>query len=214
MELLTLVLFALALNMDAFGTGVSYGVRKIKLPVTSVLIISMMSMAAITISMTAGNIISRAVSPVFAHRLGGIILLLIGLWVLLQSFSENRKPESMEKDEEPITVVQIRIKTFGLIIRVLREPHEADLDKSGVISIREALLLGAALAMDALGAGFAVSMLGFGVISTALMVGIGHLLLTYTGLYTGRSLGNTAWGTHLAALPGCILITLGLLKLY
>ncbi|GBF35455.1 membrane protein, putative [Desulfocucumis palustris] len=212
MELLTLVLFALALNMDAFGTGVSYGVRKIKLPVTSVLIISMMSVAAITISMTAGNIISRAVSPAFAHRLGGVILLLIGLWVLIQSLTENRKQEF--PDEEPVTVAQIRIKTLGLVIRVLREPHQADLDKSGTISTREALLLGAALAMDALGAGFAVSMLGFGVISTALMVGIGHLLLTYTGLHTGRSLGNTAWGSHLAALPGCILITLGLLKLY
>ncbi len=111
-------------------------------------------------------------------------------------------------------MAQIRIKTLGLVIRVLREPHQADLDKSGTISTREALLLGAALAMDALGAGFAVSMLGFGVISTALMVGVGHLLLTYSGLYTGRSLGNTAWGSHLAALPGCILITMGLFKLH
>lgn len=214
MEIFTVVLFALALNMDAFGTGVSYGVRRIKLPLSSIIIISAMSMAAITLSMTAGNLISRVVSPAFAHRLGGIILLLIGLWVLFQSLSEKHGQMSPGEDEEPQKLMQIRIKMFGLVIQVLREPHRADLDKSGVISSREALLLGTALAIDALGAGFAVSMLGFSIITTALVVGLGHVTLTYLGLYAGRGVGASTLGRQLAALPGCILIALGLFKIY
>lgn len=214
MEIFTLVLFALALNMDAFGTGISYGVRRIKLPLSSVLIISAMSMAAIALSMAAGNLISRSISPVFAHRLGGIILLLIGLWVLFQSLTEKQGQNNPGEDGEPQTVMQIRIKMFGLVIQVLREPHRADLDKSGIISSREALLLGTALAMDALGAGFAVSMLGFSIATTALVVGLGHVTLTYLGLYAGRGMVASALGRQLAALPGCILIALGLIKIY
>jgi putative sporulation protein YtaF len=214
MDYLPLILFALALNMDAFGTGVSYGVRKIKLPLGSVAIISSMSIAAITVSMTAGQIVSSVISPTFAPRLGGLILLSIGTWALIQSLAEKRKKLAGPGNDEPQTVIQIRIKLFGLIIRVLREPHRADLDSSGVISPKEAVLLGAALAMDSLGAGFGISMLGFSIPLTAMMVGINHITLTYIGLYAGRSMGNSTLGAHLAVLPGCILITLGLLKIF
>jgi putative Mn2+ efflux pump MntP len=83
-----------------------------------------------------------------------------------------------------------------------------------VISPGEALVLGIALAMDALGAGFAVSMLGLSIVLTSLVVGLGHFFLTYLGLQTGRSITNRGIGRHLAILPGFILITLGMFKMF
>ncbi|NHM26131.1 sporulation membrane protein YtaF [Desulfofundulus sp. TPOSR] len=214
MELFTILIFALALNMDAFATGVAYGVRGIRLPFSSVLIISLMSVTAISLSMIAGNLVAQAISISFARRLGGIILILIGLWIMFQALREGKKgvgPSACE--EEPQTVVQIRIRTLGVMVQVLREPHRADLDRSGVISAGEAILLGLALALDAFGAGFAFSMLGFDLVLTALLVGAGHIITTYAGLLAGRGFGATALGRQFSALPGYILILLGLFKL-
>lgn len=213
MELITIVVFALALNMDALGTGIAYGVRGIRLPFTSLLIISIMSVVAISLSMTAGNLLAQVISVNFARHLGGIILMLIGLWILFQALREG-KGGRFEQEEEAQTVVQIRIRSLGVMIQVLREPYLADLDRSGIISAREAIVLGLALAMDAFGAGFAVSMLGFDHVHTALVVGLGHMVLTYAGLLANRGFGTTWLGRQFSALPGCILIMLGLFKLW
>lgn len=219
MELVALVMFALALNMDSFAAGAAYGVRNIKLPVASLAIISIMSMAAITISMVLGHAVAGYFSAIFAHRLGGAILFFIGLWVLIQSLQENQQknkeaPENEPEQEAPGPVLQIHIRALGLVIQILREPSRADLDRSGTISPREAVLLGLALAMDAFAAGFAVSMLGFNILFTALMVGLGHYILTYLGLLAGMRVGASRLSQKVAALPGFILIALGLLKIH
>ncbi len=214
MEILTLVLFALALNLDAFGAGTAYGIRNIKLPLTSILIISAMSMAAIAISMLAGHTLSNYIPETIAHRLGGILLMAVGLWVLIQSLRDHRNVTTAEDEGKQGTVMEIRIHALGLVIQILREPARADLDRSGEISPREALILGLALSMDALAAGFAVSMLGYSVLLTAFIVGVGHLILTYAGLILGKGIGATTIGRQLSAIPGCILIALGIFKIY
>ncbi|MDQ0286040.1 putative sporulation protein YtaF [Desulfofundulus luciae] len=214
MELFTIIIFALALNMDAFGTGVAYGVKGIRLPFSSVLIISLMSVTAISLSMIAGNLVAQAIPVSFARRLGGVILILIGLWTMFQALREgNKRVKPPAYEEEPHTVFQIRIRSLAVMVQVLREPHRADLDRSGVISAGEAILLGLGLALDAFGAGFAFSMLGLDLMLTALLVGTGLIITTYAGLLAGRGFGATALGRQFSALPGCILILLGLFKL-
>lgn len=203
--------------MDAFATGVAYGMRKIKLPFSSLLIISGLSVLAITLSMLAGSLLAGLVSETFARRLGGLILLLIGSWFAGQSLLKNSSHNAYSVPGETQvakTLLQIRICALGLVIHVLREPQRADLDLSGEISTGEAFLLGAALAMDSFGAGFAACLLGFDLTRTAAMVGIGHILLTYLGLLAGRSFSATWFGKQFSVLPGCILIVLGLLKMW
>lgn len=213
MELLSLVAFALALNMDALGTGVAYGIRKIRIPFLSLLIISGMSVVAVLFSMTAGRMVLQLFSPTIAHRLGGILLLLVGIWILFQSLQETKQDNLDENQELDHTVMQIRIKSLGLVIQILREPSKADLDRSGVISAREALLLGTALAMDAVAAGFAVSMFGFSPTVTAAVVGLGHIILTYGGLLLGKYFSCSCFGRQLSMLPGFILIAMGIFKI-
>lgn len=215
MELLTYILFALALNLDSFGAGVAYGARQIKVPLLSLVIISLISVAAISISMLGGQILLSLIPVSLAHRFGGVLLLLIGFWVLFQTRrGEHRKEKEAHQENSVTRMLEIHIRPLGLAIQVLREPDRADLDNSGVISPREALVLGAALAMDAFGAGFAVSMLGFSISITAAVVGLGHFLLTFLGIIAGRTIITSRVGRQLTALPGCILILLGLFKIY
>lgn len=215
MELLFYALFALALNLDSFGAGLAYGTRQIKVPLLSLVIISLISMAAISVSMLGGQILQAFVPPFLVHRLGGVLLLMIGIWVLMQARQGEKQAEKKPLSENTaVRKLEIRIRPFGLVILVLREPARADLDSSGVISPGEAFVLGAALAMDAFGAGFAVSMLGFSIGITVLVVGMGHFLLTYAGILAGRTVLAGKVGRRFTTLPGCILILLGLSKIY
>ncbi|MGQ9557872.1 MAG: sporulation membrane protein YtaF [Desulfurispora sp.] len=227
MEYFTLLFFALALNMDAFTVGIAYGMRRIRLPLTSLLIISLMSVGAISISMLAGQLVTRFIPAALTHKLGGIILLLIGCWALYQYHCQKKTcphpaeppgncPRSTapgpESGSAPVKLLQMRF--LGLLIQVLKEPQIADRDLSGVISSREALLLGLALSMDALTAGLAVSLIGFRLAPTAVCVGAGHILLTSAGMMLGRGLSSSSLGRQLAALPGILLILLGISKLH
>lgn len=215
MELLSYIIFALALNLDSFGAGVAYGTRQIKVPVLSLCIISLISVASISISMLGGQILLSALPVSLARQFGGILLILIGFWVLYQTRRSGRgETEKAALDENSDgRMIKIHIRPLGLVIQVLKEPVRADLDSSGVISPGEAFILGVALAMDAFAAGFAVSMLGFSIGLTATVVGLGHFFLTYLGIQAGRSITNFRAGRYLTALPGCILITLGLFKI-
>ncbi|MHB8918323.1 MAG: manganese efflux pump, partial [Desulfocucumaceae bacterium] len=107
-----------------------------------------------------------------------------------------------------------RIQVLGLIIQVLKKPHLADLDLSGTISGREAILLGISLSVDSLGAGIAISFLGYGIIATAICTGICQVLFTYLGLMAGNGIIRVFQARQIAALPGVILIMLGITKLY
>lgn len=216
MKLLTLALFAMALNMDSFAVGVVYGVRKIKMPLASLAIICLISMGAISISMLMGGILAAYFSPVLAHRLGGIILLFLGLWVLLQSVLEKKSNSDNEETDavHTGTIIRIHIRSLGLAIQILREPSKADLDRSGIISAKEAVLLGFTLALDAFAAGFAISLLSFGILPTALMVGCGQFLFTYLGLLAGTYAIATSLSQKISILPGFILIALGLFRVF
>lgn len=211
MEFLALALIALALSIDSFAAGISYGVRNIKLPLASLAIISLMSMVAITVSMLLGYFLAGYFSPALARKLGGAILILIGLWVLVQSMMGNGESEDVLK-EDPL--VYIRIRPLGLAVQILREPSKADLDRSGIISPREAVFLGLALAMDAFGAGIAISMLGLNMFFAAVLVGICQIIMIRAGMITGTGIGTTGFGKKMCYLPGAILITLGLFKVY
>ncbi len=215
MELLSYAVFALALSLDSFGAGLAYGTRKIKVPFPSLLIISLISMAAVSVSMLGGQILQAFVPPALVHRLGGVLLFLIGIWVLTQARQGEKQAEKKPLPENTaVRKLEIRIRPLGLVIQILKEPVRADLDSSGTISASEALVLGVALAMDALGSGFAVSLLGFSIGVTALVVGAGQLLLTGAGILAGRTVLAGKVGRRFTTLPGCILILLGLSKMH
>lgn len=215
-DLLTITLFALALNVDAFGTGVAYGARRIRIPLTSLLVICLISVGAISVSMLGGKLIGSFIQPELAKRLGGVILLCIGARIIYLAYKTKyipEKDENIQPEKIRSKVTEINFRPLGLVVQILREPARADIDCSGVISINEALFLGIALAMDSFGAGFAVSMLGFSISVTALMIGIGQFILTNLGILTGRILMATRIGARLTVLPGCIMILLGLFKI-
>lgn len=201
MELAALLLFGLALSLDGLGAGLAYGIRRIRMPVSSLLIICLVSGGAVSLSLFGGHLAAAVLNPRFAQLAGGWLLVGLGLWILTQALRTATR-----------RVLRLRVPPLGLVIQVLFEPLQADLDSSGCISAREAMLLGTALAMDAFGAGFAIALSGLHTALVPLFVVTGLFLMVSLGLVFGRRVLKTN-GHKVNLLPGCLLILIGMFRI-
>lgn len=87
----SLLLLAFALSLDGFGVGVTYGLRRMKIPLLSILIISLCSGVVICVSMQVGVLLAKVVSPHAASEVGAVILVLMGCWSLVQLLIQKEK---------------------------------------------------------------------------------------------------------------------------
>ena len=204
------VMVGLAVSVDGFMVGLAYGIKKIKVPLVSMLIITLASVTAVSLSMCFGKALTMFLPVKTASWLGSALLIILGLYFILGSLRE--KIDSIEVDgQEPL--LTFKIEFLGVMVQILKEPARADFDESGEIGKREALVLGLALSMDALGLGYAelreinpgliyCSLTGYGQ-SGPLKDRAGHDInyLALSGLmsYSGRKdTGPALLGTQLA----------------
>ncbi|UOE93409.1 sporulation membrane protein YtaF [Alkalihalobacillus sp. LMS39] len=218
-ELLSLLVLALAVSLDSFGVGLTYGLRKMRLPIKSLLLIAMCSAFSILIAMGFGTFIQTYMSPSIAEMIGGLILILIGTWAVYQGLKKpanEQEPEHVEvqENQETKVIVAFEIKMLGLVIRILRKPMEADFDKSGTITGREAFLLGIALSLDAFGAGIGAALIGYSPIVMAISVACMSALFVTFGMKSGFRFADSYWVQKVSYVPGLLLILLGLWNIF
>ena len=61
----SIILLALAVSLDSFSVGFTYGLRKMRIPFKSIAIIACCSALTLTISMLIGHLLQQVLSPVF-----------------------------------------------------------------------------------------------------------------------------------------------------
>ncbi len=198
-------LLAVAVSIDGFSVGLSCGLRKLIIPLPSLLVICCSSATAVGVSMLLGSGVAQLLPAQYVAAFGRGILILIGLYVTLQNMIEPRRESSPPEQEgehgKPRSLAAL-----------LRRPEDADLDRSGTLSIKEALLLGAALAADAFGAGFGAAMIGAPLLFTALAVGLVKLILVPLGVLAGRLLADGFALKYPGLLGGLLLVAIGALS--
>ncbi|UNC91598.1 sporulation membrane protein YtaF [Candidatus Contubernalis alkaliaceticus] len=219
--LLSIILLGLAVSLDGFGVGMAYGVRNMRLPFLSIIIISLSSALAIMFSMLTGKLVSAFFSPEAASMVGGIMLVGIGTWISFQAFlnvkrllpgEETEYNESLNNAKGGKNVSDGRYLSF--FSDILKDPQKADFDRSGEIRGGEAVALGVALAMDAFGAGFGAAMMGFNPFITSAAVGAAKLVMLPAGFYLGNYYFSKHLGSKASYLSGFVLIVLGMLNLF
>ncbi|MBW5449102.1 sporulation membrane protein YtaF [Cohnella sp. CFH 77786] len=233
----SLILLSFAVSLDGFGVGITYGVRKIRIPLPSVWIISICSGFVILLSMVAGTLLARWLPPHGASAVGAVILIGIGVWALVQFVRGGESDDSGTDASGPKTgrtgktgvaetpenrqgqvpvrreLWTLEIRQWGIIIQILRTPSAADMDRSGTISAGEAFLLGTALSLDAFGAGIGAAMVGFPPLLTAALIAFSSGSFLWVGTRVGFRVSGWKWVRQLTVLPGLILIAMGLFKL-
>ncbi len=204
------LLLAFAVSLDSFSVGFTYGLRKLKIPFKAILIIAFCSGAVMYMAMMIGTLLAKFLPVVVTERLGAVILMGIGAWVLYQFFRPEKEQDLVFSEK---TLINLELKSLGIVIHILRKPTSADIDKSGIITGIEAFLLGFALSIDAFGAGIGAAALGFSPVPMSITVGIMSSLFVFCGIQAGRFLSKWNWMDKLTFLPGILLIMIGIWKL-
>lgn len=201
-------ILAAALSIDAFGIGAAYGLRKIKIPVLSLAVISFTALIFSTASIIGGALLSELIPRGAAVSAGSGILIIMGLWLTIQGILDVRPIK------EETTIFSLFIKSFGITVNIIKSPKYGDMDNSKVIETKEAFYLGAALSLDCFGAGAGLTVMGLPTVIYPVFIVIAQLLFLMIGISAGKKIKKNRTGESVyTVISGSVLIIIGLFRL-
>jgi putative sporulation protein YtaF len=212
LHLVAILLLAVSSNLDNVGVGVSYGIRKINIPITSNLLIAVVTSTGTFLSILLGGAIYNFLSEAMAGLLGGGIIILAGIWVI---FQEKVMHQGCEPHEEKQIIAETGPSRFGFrqLVMILNNPIIADRDFSGHIDLREATALAFGLTLNNIPNGVGAGMLGFSLSITTSAVFLFSIITIWIGIYFGE-LGIHWMGKSTGLISGLILIFLGIYEIF
>lgn len=219
MTWISIFVLAFAVSLDSFGVGLTYGLRNIRISIFPLVVISLLSGLMILLATQVGSGLLTIIPKPMAEALGGTILIAIGFWAiynLLTQKSKNstRKQVTHQQNQgESSNLITIEVKRLGILIQILKTPCDADMDRSGEISMLEAAVLGLALSLDAFGAGIGAALVGFPPLMTAVLIASCSFFCLYFGVFLGKTFSDIKIFQKISYLPGIMLILLGLTKI-
>ncbi len=207
--MISLLLIAISLSIDSIGVGFTYGMKKIKLPILSRFLMSLLSFFCGAISISLGSLLSITLPTGFGEYLSILILAFMGFYMLISSIRELHTDPSSQKIQK-----QWALNFFGLTITIIKKPLRGDLDHSNVIEPYEAILIGLALSLDSIGAGVGYAINSGSVLLFPLFISIFQFLFLSLGYIGGcRFRKGSIYETFISFLPGIIMICLAITRL-
>ncbi|MCD9025893.1 manganese efflux pump [Cohnella silvisoli] len=200
MHLISVLLIALVSNLDNLAIGISLGIRSTKIPVLSNGIIAGITMAGTYLSMNAGVFITGYISSRTTNLLGSAIIVLIGVWSIVNSL-RLRTARSADSDDYE--------HGYGN-----RSSANADVFHKHVISIKESAGLSIALALNNLATGIGAGATGISPIWTTISVGVFSLLFIGFGSRFGFTLARSWLGSYSKIAAGILLILIGIYEMF
>lgn len=212
MGILGIILLAVSLSLDALGVGISYGLRKIRIPLAAKLIICFISMFFAQLALLIGETISKFLPKEATSAIGSGMLLILGIFIIFQAFSKKEeKPKSIEQK-----VCLFSLKPLGITIKIVKDPVLCNFDKLGHITAVEALYLGTALSIDSFGAGIGSAVTGLNSIFIPISVGIFQILFLCGGHLVGSKV-SAFKGLNpriFVVTSGILIITLSIFRFF
>lgn len=165
-----LLLLIIVLSMDAFTAGLSYGMDGVRVPLSSILTIGLLSGCMLTMSLYAGDFFLLFLPAGFTKMISFTVLFLLSLYKLYDTVPWLHKGNS------------------GLTTDTISQKinHAAP----SVLSGKEAALLGLALSVDNISAGLCTGTLSLNPCLLLLITTLIHLFSIRLGLFTGRLLSQ------------------------
>ena len=206
--MLYVLLLGFAVSFDALLAGIAYGIRKITVPFSSLLVVGAVTAVCTAVAMAAAQGAGMLIAPQAAVVTGAFLLLLIGLWSVFQEYLIKRLTPK-QQDDTP----QLKIRLGRLLINILADPEASDIDHSRSISPSEALFLGLALGLDNMVATFAAGLLGVLPLYTPLVMAVIQMGLIWVGITFAVRLLPDRVKDRFPYLPGTLLIILSILRI-
>lgn len=186
MNILSSLLFAISANADNFVVALSYGINKIRIGLSSNLLISLITLTGTVLSMSLIKIISSPVPENIANLIGSAMLILIGVWTIVKPLLK-------------------KIDSDGII----DNPEKADKDNSSTIDAKESITLGLALTLNNVGLGIGASITGLNIVLTSLLTFGLSLLMIVVGYFVGSYYLSKVFSKRATIVSGLVIIVLG-----
>lgn len=222
--LFSILLLACALSIDALGLAIAYGMRKIKVPLLSMMIIAFFSIFYAALAMYCGSWLAVFLPNNIANLIGILILAIIGISIIWQGINSKEETVNFDMDQEIEEVAELektkkifdlRIKSLGLNFKLERSAMNTS-SSTKKVGIGEATYLGFALSVDAIGVGFSSSMAGISCMATPIAIGIVQLIFLCIGLFIGREIAGIKYLNKkvLTIVPGLLILSIAIMRIF
>ncbi|MTK13722.1 MAG: sporulation membrane protein YtaF [Clostridiaceae bacterium] len=198
--ILSALLFSLSSNLDNVVVGIAYGIKKIKIGIISNFIIAAITSTGTFLSMSLGIYISKFLPHSIANALGAGAIIILGVYFVIQSIIKlinNKKSKELALKD---------------ITDMIEYAEKSDLDNSGDINIKEALIVAFGLTFNNLGTGVAASITGVSIQFTVVFTFILSIFTIILGEAVGNHVLGKVFGKYAPLISGVLLIMLGIIE--
>jgi putative sporulation protein YtaF len=208
LHLFSIVLFSLACSIDNIGVGVSYGSRRVHIPLASNALIGALNAGGNLLAMIVGEEINQHLNFDTATLIGASLIVVIGLTIFIKEIIALVKVgrAGAAACAMPAEVSGFAAFTFRALCGTLFSPVRYE----GRVRLGEGLWLGIALTFTNLAGGVAAGLLGFDPGLTTFMVFVVSMVTISFGLRAGSFLGAHLIGDMAKPLAGALLIVIGI----
>lgn len=202
-------ILSVAVSLDAFGVGLACGMNGIKIPFRNKLVMAFFSVVYASISVMLGKAAVHILPSNVTDRLGNIILFGVGLWICLQAVTKKKRKQT--DTAECKTIFEWMIRSLGITVRIIRNPASCDVDCSGIIELRETVMVSLAMSMDVLGVGLGCATMGKICWVLPFTVALMQFLFLSCGLSIGKRLAYCKLRC-VELVPGVLLMLIAVLR--
>lgn len=202
------VLLAISLSVDAFVIGISYGFRKIFVPLSSKIVITLISFVVTGLSIALGNAMLLFVPLEIAKILGPAMLFFLGVFTISKGFKKDPKNDSQ--------VTRSNDNIFDITKKIIDDPEICDFNKSSKIDITESIYLGLALSVDSICSGISSAISGLSSFLLPVFVALFQFIFLSTGCFFAKKFSSIVLidEKYFSLLAGSILIVLAAIRLF
>lgn len=216
MNVLGIILLSISLSIDALGVGISYGLRKVKIPIIAKIIIGIISVLFMGIALIIGTTISAFIPPFWTKIIGCGMLVVLGVFIICKAFFE--KPEEKKPSEEDVKErkYNFEVKPLGLKIQITRDLASLKQKNSNHIDPLEATYLGVALSIDSFGAGISSAVSGLTSFLIPFVSAAFQILFLCIGSFFGARLSSLERinSKIFVVISGSLLIVLSIIRFF
>lgn len=195
-NLIFIIALTISTSIDNIGVGITYGIRNIKIPIHSNILISIICFILSLIGIYSGIWLANILPDIFPIIIGSIFLFFIGLRLIWLGVVHKDKNNTVNSPS---------------LNKVINDPTDADFDNSQKISAFEAIFLGVALSVNALTNGIGAGLFGLPPFMISLLAALGSFISIWLGTIIGNKLahvriGNIELANFSTLISGIILL--------
>lgn len=206
------LLFGVAASLDALLVGITYGIRKIRIPSRQNLIISLITLLGTCLSILLGSKLEPILPNSLGQRIGSIILILLGAYYIMKHIiaAFPKDPSKQQYNEAPLITTCEKKPEQPMFPE--NTPLTEQLPRT--LSFTESCFLGFTLSLNNMGIGLSASIAGLCLRLAAIVTFACSVLFLLAGNYLGCSFDFPLNEKAADPASGLLLILLGICQLF